>query len=89
MTVGALIFAHNNTSIDYTRIAVFCAKRVKKYLDIPVSLITDNVNWLEKNYPDHPFDQVISTPVESSQNRLFYDGTLSSKKLEWKNSTRF
>ncbi len=89
MTVGALIFAHNNTSIDYTRIAVFCAKRVKKYLDIPVSLITDNVNWLEKNYPDHPFDQVISTPVESSQNRLFYDGTLSSKKLEWKNGTRF
>jgi hypothetical protein len=89
MTTGALIFAHNNAGIDYTRLAVFCGKRVRKYLDLPVSLVTDNVEWLTKNYPDHPFDQIIPVSVEQSQNRLFYDGTLSSKKLEWKNGTRF
>lgn len=89
MTVGALIFAHNNTSVDYTRLAVFCAKRVKKYLDIPVSLVTDNVNWLENNYPDHTFDRVISTTIDETQTKLFYDGSLSSKKLDWKNGTRF
>ncbi len=89
MTVGALIFAHNNTSVDYTRLAVFCAKRVKKYLDIPVSLVTDNSNWLENNYPDHTFDRVISTTIDETQTKLFYDGSLSSKKLDWKNGTRF
>lgn len=89
MTTGALIFAHNNSAIDYTRLAVFCGKRVRKYLDLPVSIVTDNVKWLEENYPDHPFEHVIETYVEKSQTRLFYDGTLSNKKLEWKNGTRF
>ncbi len=89
MTVGALIFAHNNTGIDYTRLAVFCGKRVKKYLDIPVSIVTDNVEWLTDNYPDHPFDKIIETYTEQSYSKLFYDGTLSNKKLEWKNGTRF
>lgn len=89
MTVGALIFAHNNTGVDYTRLAVFCAKRVKKYLDIPVSLVTDNVGWLEKSYPDHTFDRVISTTVDESQKKLFHDGSISSRTLEWKNGTRF
>lgn len=89
MTTGALIFAHNNTGVDYTRLAVFCAKRVKKYLDIPVSIATDNVKWLTNNYPDHPFDQVIEVQAEQSATKLFYDGTLSNKKLEWRNGTRF
>jgi len=90
MTVGALIFAHNNTGIDYTRLAVFCAKRVRKYLDIPVSIVTDNGNWLRNNYPDHPFDKVVEIPPEyQHHSKLFYDGTLSNKKLEWKNGTRF
>ncbi len=90
MTVGALIFAHNNTGIDYTRLAVFCGKRVKKYLDIPVSIVTDNVEWLNKNYPDHPFDKIIESYTDHQHSsRLFYDGTLSNKKLEWKNGTRF
>ena len=90
MTTGALIFAHNNTGIDYTRIAVFCGKRVKKYLNIPVSIVTDNVRWLENNYPDHPFDKVIEIPADLySSQKLFHDGTLSNKKLEWKNGTRF
>lgn len=89
MTVGALIFAHNNTSIDYTRLAVFCGKRVNKYLDLPVSIVTDNVSWLENNYPNHPFEHIIPIDIENSQTKLFYDGTLSSKKLEWKNGTRY
>jgi hypothetical protein len=88
MTTGALIFAHNNTAIDYTKLAVFSATRVKKYLDIPVSIVTDNVAWLEKNYPDHPFDQVITINNEPASQKLFYDGTVSHVKLEWKNVTR-
>lgn len=89
MTTGALIFAHNNTAIDYTKLAVFAALRVKKHLDIPVSIVTDNVEWLEKNYPNHPFDQVIKINQESASHKLFYDGSLSHVKLEWKNVTRY
>jgi len=88
MTTGALIFAHNNAGIDYTKLAVYCADRVRKFLDIPVSIVTDNPQWLEKTYPDHPFDQVIETLVETGGQKLFYDGTLSSRKLEWKNLSR-
>lgn len=88
MSVGALIFAHNNAGIDYTKLAVYSASRVTKYLDIPVTLVTDNKKWLEKNYPDHPFENVIETSVEKSSDKLFYDGTLSYKKLEWKNLSR-
>lgn len=90
MTTGALIFAHNNEWIDYTKLAIFCANRVKKYLDIPVSIVTDNVKWLMESYPDHPFDKVIEIPGELYVNqRLFHDGALSNKKLEWKNGTRY
>jgi hypothetical protein len=89
MTVGALIFAHNNTAIDYTKLAVFAAQRIKKFLNIPVSIVTDNVQWLEDNYPNHPFDKVIHIINEPAFHKLFYDGSVSSKKLEWKNITRY
>ena len=88
MSSGALIFAHNNTGIDYTKLAIFAANRVKQYLGIPVSIVTDNVDWLNKNYPDHPFDKVIEIENQPFMHKLFYDGTLFSKKLEWKNMTR-
>lgn len=89
MTTGALIFAHNNSAIDYTKLAVFAAQRIKKFLNIPVTIVTDNVNWLMKNYPDHPFEKVINIVSETPSQKLFYDGSLHSKKLEWKNSTRY
>jgi hypothetical protein len=88
MSVGALIFAHNNAGIDYTKLAVFAANRVKQFLNIPVSIVTDNVKWLEAEYPDHPFEHVIEIDNESSTQKLFFDGTLSYKTLEWKNLTR-
>lgn len=88
MSVGALIFAHNNAGIDYTKLAVFAAKRVKQFLNIPVSIVTDNIKWLETEYPNHPFDHVIEIPNETSTQKLFFDGTLSYKTLEWKNLTR-
>ena len=89
MTVGAIIFAQNNSSIDYTKLAVYSASRVIKYLEIPVTLITDNKQWLEKNYSSHPFDNVIEiSPTDNNQQKRFYDGALSSKILDWKNLSR-
>lgn len=87
--IGAIIFAQNNANIDYTKLAVFAAERVICHLEIPVSLITDNKAWLIKNYPNHKFDKIIEIPPETqSQQKKFYDGTLSASTAEWKNLAR-
>lgn len=87
--IGAVIFAQNNSTIDYTKLAIFAAERVIKFLNIPVSLITDDKEWLEKNYPNHNFDKIIEIPTESGiQEKLFFDGSISSTRLDWKNLTR-
>lgn len=88
MTTGALIFAHNNTGVDYTKLAIFAAKRVIQHLKIPVSIVTDNTAYLLETYPSHPFDQVIEVPCTESTPKIFSDGTMASKKLEWKNQSR-
>ena len=88
MSNGALIFAHNNSSIDYTKLAVFAATRIKQFLNIPVSIVTDNRKWLDENFHQHPFDKIIEITAEPATQKLFYDGTLASKKLEWKNLSR-
>jgi hypothetical protein len=89
MSTGAVIFAQNNKNVDYVKLAIYCAERIKQYLEIPVSIITDSTNWLLDSYPNHPFDQIISVNYyELSQNKRFYDSTLSSKVLEWKNFSR-
>ena len=43
MSIGAVIFAQNNSEIDYTKMAIYSAEQVIKHLSIPVTIITDNV----------------------------------------------
>ena len=89
MTTGAILFAQNNTTVDYIKLAVFAARRIIDHLDIPVSMITDNKQWLIDHYPDHPFDTIIEIPIETTpQQKYFNDGSLASQKLEWKNKSR-
>jgi len=103
-TKGVLVFARNNSQIDYIKQAYFLAQRVKKYLDLPTSIVTDSIDYLKYAYPDYEdiFDQVISvvwkeqdlaqntvlSRGEKHQLRVFYDGSLISKKLDWKNELR-
>ena len=90
-TVGAVIFAQNNSSIDYVKLAIFAANRVKTFLNIPVSIITDSTDWMLKTYPKESkiFDQIFHIENVSTYNqKRFNDGTLSSKFLEWKNLAR-
>ena len=61
MSKGVLLFAFNNESINYIKQAIFCANRIKKYLDLPVSLVTD-INVTEVK--DH-FDSVIKVDLET------------------------
>ncbi len=88
MTVGAVFFAQNNGAIDYVKLANFAAIRVKEFLDIPVSIVTDSPDWLNKSCPNHPFENIIVVPEEESYKKEFYDGSLTSKPYNWKNLSR-
>ena len=90
MTTGALIFAQNTVGVDYVKLALFAAKRVKEHLGIPVSLATDSFDWL-KYYPEHTevFENIIPIVGNTNQLKRFYDGTLAFKTAEWKNITRY
>jgi hypothetical protein len=81
MTRGALIFAHNSREVDYSMLAMISGGLAKKYLDIPVSLVTDKytLEWTKEagTYNDlvKIFDQIIE--VEKPQplnNRKLHDG---------------
>lgn len=90
MTQGVLLFAFNNDEIDYTQMAIYCAKQVKKFLNKPVSLVTDSSNWLNKQYSTDidVFDQIISVTDPIKQQKNFYDGSQRYKKAIWKNFRR-
>lgn len=89
MTHGIVIFAQNNSSIDYVKLATFAAKRAQHFLDLPVSLITDARGWVETSQPAHTFDQIIDVEFSNTvQKKTFFDGSLYSKNLEWKNFAR-
>ena len=89
MTTGCIIFAQNTVGVDYIKLALFAAKRVKQFLNIPVSLATDSLDYLQF-YPEHTevFDQIIPIIGNTNQQKKFYDGTLAYKTSEWKNLTR-
>lgn len=91
MSKGIVLFAQNNHTIDYIKQAIFCAKKIKKHLNLPVALITDNKNYLEETYPFYNkyIEHVITIPwKECNQKRTFHDGTMSNRKLEWRNHDR-
>jgi hypothetical protein len=89
MITGCLIFAQNTVGVDYVKLALFAARRVKEHLGIPVSLATDSESWLQF-YPEHTevFDKIIPIVGSNNQQKRFYDGTLAYKTAEWKNLTR-
>lgn len=95
MSEGVLIFAHNNTDIDYAELAYISAVYVKKNLSKPVSLVTDSGSrdWMLKKYPDsiNIFDQIIITDnilLAHPQKKRYYDGALSHKLLTFNNLLR-
>lgn len=89
MSKGVLLFALNNSEIDYTKLAVFAATRVKHFLNVPVTVVTDSREQLLKNDADNMIDTVIDTHDNASYTRRFYNGADSFKSLPWKNTTRY
>ena len=90
MTKGVLLFAQNNPEIDYVQMAIFAAERINKFLNVPVTLATDNRDYIESTYPDKikVFENIIDVNSAFTQKKQFHDGSMTSKILPWKNFTR-
>jgi hypothetical protein len=80
MTTGALIFAFDNQEIDYIRMAGWASSNIKRHLNIPVAVVTDN-EIKAKNYD---FDRIIVQTAQSGGQRTSAHGPAST----WYNAGR-
>tara|TARA_B110000503_G_scaffold142949_1_gene241781 strand:- start:10897 stop:11757 length:861 start_codon:yes stop_codon:yes gene_type:complete len=91
MSKGILLFAQNNHSVDYIKQAIYCAKKIKKHLKLPVALATDNREYVVNTFPyyERYIDNIIDLDwYACDQKRTYRDGTMSNRALEWRNHNR-
>lgn len=58
MTRGAILFAFNSPRYDYSSMARFAARRIKHFLNLPVTIVTDKES-LNIDVDDTTYDQTI------------------------------
>jgi hypothetical protein len=85
MSNGVLCFAHNNGKINYIKQAIELAKRVRKHLNLPTTLVTSTIDDL---YNVDVFDQVIEIKDNNENYKRYYNGTLHHQNLAFKNNDR-
>lgn len=83
MTQGILLFAHDNEQIQYSLLAAWQARRIHKWLNKPVSIVTDiqSVETLKKHNLDKEFDQIILSDAETTQQKIYTDKLLTFKNV--------
>lgn len=86
MSKGILVFAYNNRSVDYVKQAAFLAKRAKEYLNLPVSLVTEDVIYASQ-WKDL-FDEIIYCRSYAITTKTYNNGTMAKEVLPFKNDTR-
>lgn len=77
MNRGVLLVAHNNQDADYYKMAVITARRVNQFLNLPVSIITDESSVSNLDYN---FDNTIL--VDPNRNNY-------RKSFNWINKNRY
>ena len=93
MSRGVLMVAHNNTEIDYFKIACANALMVKKNLNVPVTLVTDKgtLEWgktaLTEDFVNSCFENtiVVDRDYMFDNTRNFSDTRFSTKPLQFYN----
>jgi hypothetical protein len=78
---GVLIYAFN-TNFDYVAAARFAAGQVKKFLNLPVTLVTDSA------VDDECFDTVIVLSSRETSSRGYRSHTGEIVEMEWLNRNR-
>lgn len=95
MKTGALLFAHNSRDIDYALMALISGGLAKKYLNIPVTLVSDKstIDWMIQSgiyeTANTVFESIIvvEKPVTDNSRRL-YDGVENTKIVPFTNANR-
>ena len=101
MKHGVLLFAVNNLQIDYVKQSIYCAKKIKEHLNLPVALVTDTPSYVKDSFPFYEkyIDFIIELNSQSApdyqavnpfvkQQRRFYDGAYAGKVAIWNNFSR-
>jgi len=89
MTKGVVLIARNNKEINYVKQAAFLACRIKKYLDLPTTLITDNKNYVVENNLVDCFETILEVKNNLSHtNKKYRDGLIYQNSLSFKNTDR-
>lgn len=83
MSKGVLFFAENNEQINYVQLAKMNSVLVKKYMNVPCSIVTDKQDDSLVDY----FDQVIISTKSKKQKRR-YIGFDQYELLSYYNSNR-
>ncbi len=78
MSKGVILFAYNNRKFDYFKMAVATAKRINRFLDLPVTVVTDESTDIDSY--NYNFDKVIVNQADTSN--------LKDKEL-WINKGRY
>lgn len=97
MSRGVLMYAHNNSEIDYFKIACANALMVKRNLQVPVSLVTDTgtLKWamseMGESFVNTCFDKIISVDKNSQfrNMRNYADTANSVKSLQFYNANHW
>jgi hypothetical protein len=91
MKNGCLLFAHNG-NIDYGSQAMLAATLVKKYLNVPVSLVSDKetINDINSKFKNLSFDNIIEIekPNNINQRRLYDQENKDYKIFDFINGNR-
>jgi len=78
MTTGVLIFAFNNEHIDYLAMANWSAKNIRRHLQLPVAVVTDqkvpNNYFFEQTIPAKPHNGDIRKFADQEHNVTWYNG---------------
>lgn len=81
MTTGALIFAINNSDIDYLAMASWSADNISRHLKIPTSVVTNCAD--ASRYTN--FDKIIQIEPGTAGKRYFSD---FQRTVDWYNASR-
>ena len=92
---GVCFFAYNNDQLDYVKMAILASKYVKKNLNLPVCLITDegSESWLEETHSkkviESAFDYIVITNDEmKTNNRRHFDSPWTNFSAQFNNSNK-
>ena len=98
MSKGILMFAHNNSEIDYFRMAVVNGLLIKKHLGVNVCIVTDKPSYdhsmksLSQDYVDKAVDDLIFSEKDSdfkySNKKIYRDTKHNEQMLSFYNLDR-